>query len=39
MEVVNWKDVEDVKIATFPYRGKPFDVKGISCNVYEKETM
>jgi hypothetical protein len=37
MEVVNWKDVEDVKIATFPYRGKPYDVKGIS--VYEKETM
>ena len=29
MEVVNWKDVENVKIATFPYRGKPYDVKGI----------
>ena len=29
MEVVNWKDVEDVKIATVPYRGKPYDVKGI----------
>jgi len=39
MEVVNRKDVEDVKIATFPYRGTPYDVKGISCNVYEKETM
>jgi quercetin dioxygenase-like cupin family protein len=30
MEVVNWKDVEDVKIAKFPYKGKPYDVKGIS---------
>jgi len=39
VEVVNWKDVEDVKIATFPYRGKPYDVKGIICIVYEKETM
>jgi hypothetical protein len=39
MEVVNWKDVEDVKIATFPYRGKPYDVKGIICIVYEKETI
>jgi hypothetical protein len=39
MEVVNWEDVEDVKIATFLYRGKPYDVKGISCNVYERETM
>ena len=39
MEVVNWKDVEDVKIATFPYRGKSYDVKGIICIVYEKETI
>jgi len=39
VEVVNWKDVEDVKIATFPYRGKPYDVKGIICIVYEKETI
>ena len=23
-------DVEDVKIETFPYKGKPYDVKGIS---------
>jgi hypothetical protein len=30
MEVANWKDVEEVKIAKFPYRGKPYDVKGIS---------
>ena len=30
MDVVNWKDVEDVKIAKFPYKGKPYDVKGIS---------
>lgn len=30
MEVVSHKDVEDVKIETFPYRGKPLDVKGIS---------
>jgi quercetin dioxygenase-like cupin family protein len=30
MQVVNWKDCEDVKIDTFPYRGKQYDVKGIS---------
>ena len=30
MDLVKWKDVEDVKIAKFPYRGKPYDVKGIS---------
>jgi len=36
VEVINWKDV---KIATFPYRGKPYDVKGIICIVYEKETI
>ncbi|MCU0540365.1 MAG: cupin domain-containing protein [Desulfobacterales bacterium] len=30
MEIVDWKDVHDVPIATFPYRGKPYAVKGIS---------
>jgi quercetin dioxygenase-like cupin family protein len=30
MDIVNWKDVEDVIIAKFPYKGKPYDVKGIS---------
>jgi len=30
MNLVKWKDVEDVKIAKFPYRGKAYDVKGIS---------
>jgi quercetin dioxygenase-like cupin family protein len=30
MDLVKWKDVEDVKIAKFPYKGKPYDVKGIS---------
>jgi quercetin dioxygenase-like cupin family protein len=30
MDLVKWKDVEDVKIAKFPYRGQPYDVKGIS---------
>lgn len=30
MEILNWKDSEDVKIEKFPYRGKPYDVKGVS---------
>ncbi|NIN34009.1 MAG: cupin domain-containing protein, partial [Gammaproteobacteria bacterium] len=30
MEVLNWKDSEDVEIKKFPYRGKQYDVKGIS---------
>ncbi len=30
MEVLNWKDREDVKIEKFPYMGKFLDVKGIS---------
>jgi hypothetical protein len=30
MHVINWKDCEDVKIDKFPYRGKQYDVKGIS---------
>jgi quercetin dioxygenase-like cupin family protein len=30
MDLVKWKDVEDVKIAKFPYKGQPYDVKGIS---------
>ena len=30
MDVLNWKDREDVKIDKFPYRGKQHDVKGIS---------
>ena len=30
MHVVNWQDCEDVKIDKFPYRGKKYDVKGIS---------
>lgn len=30
MEVLNWKDTEDVKIEKFPYKGKDHDVKGIS---------
>lgn len=30
MEVLNWKDAEDVKIKKFPYKGKDYDVKGIS---------
>jgi quercetin dioxygenase-like cupin family protein len=30
MQVINWQDCEDVKIDKFPYRGKQYDVKGIS---------
>jgi quercetin dioxygenase-like cupin family protein len=30
MKVLNWKDCEDIRIDTFPYRGKNYDVKGIS---------
>jgi quercetin dioxygenase-like cupin family protein len=30
MEIVNGSECEDVKIEKFPYRGKPYDVKGIS---------
>ena len=30
MQVLNRKDCEDVKIDKFPYRGKQYDVKGIS---------
>jgi quercetin dioxygenase-like cupin family protein len=30
MDVLNFKDREDVKIDKFPYRGKQHDVKGIS---------
>lgn len=30
MELVKWKDVEDLNIAKFPYKGQPYDVKGIS---------
>jgi len=30
MDLVKWKNVEDVTIKTFPYKGKPYEVKGIS---------
>ena len=30
MQVVNWKDVEDVKIDKFPFKGEMFDVIGTS---------
>ena len=30
MKVLNWKDVKDVAIEKFPYRGRQYDVKGIS---------
>lgn len=30
MHLVKWKDVEDVKIAKFPYKGESYAVKGIS---------
>lgn len=30
MERVRWQDVEDVPITSFPYKGKPYPVKGIS---------
>jgi quercetin dioxygenase-like cupin family protein len=30
MEVLNWRDREDVKIEKFPYRSKQYEVKGIS---------
>lgn len=30
MDIVDWKDCEDKKIDTFPYKGKLLDVKGIS---------
>jgi len=30
MEILSWKDKEDVEIKKFPYRGKQLDVKGIS---------
>jgi quercetin dioxygenase-like cupin family protein len=29
MEVLNWKNSEEIKIDKFPYRGKSYDVKGI----------
>jgi quercetin dioxygenase-like cupin family protein len=30
MDVVNWKDTEDVTIKKFPYKGEMYDVTGIS---------
>lgn len=30
MDVLNWKDQENVRIEKFPYRGKQYDVTGIS---------
>ncbi len=30
MNVVNWKDCEDVKVEKFPYKGNMYDVKGVS---------
>jgi quercetin dioxygenase-like cupin family protein len=30
MEISYWKDVQDVKIETFPYKGKKMEVKGTS---------
>jgi quercetin dioxygenase-like cupin family protein len=30
MDVLNWKDCEDIQIKKFPYRGHQNDVKGIS---------
>lgn len=30
MKVLNWKDIEEVKVEKIPYRGKLKDVKGIS---------
>lgn len=30
MEVLNWKDIEDIKVEKIPYNGKVNDVKGIS---------
>jgi len=30
MEVLNWKDAANVRIETFPYKGKKYQVKGIS---------
>ncbi len=30
MQIMNWKDVEDIKIEKFPYKGKPMEVIGTS---------
>lgn len=30
MEVLNWKESDAVKVEKFPYKGKNYDVKGIS---------
>ena len=30
MQTLNWKDTTNVKIETFPYKGKKYQVKGIS---------
>ena len=30
MEVISWKDINDVKVEKFPYKGKMYEVKGIS---------
>ena len=30
MDVINWNNVEDLKIEKFPFKGKMYDVKGIS---------
>ena len=30
MKVLNWKDIDEVKVEKIPYRGKLKDVKGIS---------
>jgi quercetin dioxygenase-like cupin family protein len=30
MEVLNWKDIEDIKVEKIPYNGKMNDVKGVS---------
>jgi quercetin dioxygenase-like cupin family protein len=30
MDVVKWSDVEEIKVKKFPYKGKMYDVTGIS---------
>ncbi len=30
MEIVKWRDMEETPVKKFPYRGKMYDVKGIS---------
>ena len=30
MDVLKWNDVDEISVKKFPYKGKMYDVKGIS---------